>query len=398
MQLPIDVKEVMKAAADIDEARQVPIHVLVLTDPSAPEDLVECAQRAFVTTAENAQVDFQSYPEKKVTVPAGCDLVVLIAGFSELTGPLASSVRRAKCPVVTLTNMPDIVNGLADATRKPLLTGDCIAPEVVVDEGSLPPEADFNQEPLTMSDARIDSLRARLGSWMVDTFKEKRLALALCFDCMRRPLALEFVNATAIQNAGIGAVMFIPGADMPIMTANQAKMLLQIAAAYGQSMGAERLKELAGVVGGAFAMRSAARQVVGMVPVGGWAVKGGIGYAGTQAMGHAAIAYFEQLTGERSIGENVSDAAFAAKEAAAHVADTFMHAHSPQEGIATIAREYFGTFANNAKRAARETAPQIRAAAPAVRNAVESVADLAGVDVEELAQRAMNAAFRARKK
>ena len=48
-------------------------------------------------------------------------------------------------------------------------------------------------------------------------------------------------------SAGVPAenlVVFIPGADMPIMTLNQAKMLLQIAAAYGQPLSAERIKEL----------------------------------------------------------------------------------------------------------------------------------------------------------
>ena len=57
-----------------------------------------------------------------------------------------------------------------------------------------------------------------------------------------------------MQNAGVGLVVFIPGADLPIMTLNQAKMLLQIAAAYGEPMGKERVKELAAVVGGAFAL------------------------------------------------------------------------------------------------------------------------------------------------
>ena len=58
-------------------------------------------------------------------------------------------------------------------------------------------------------------------------------------------VANEFVKATAWQNALIGGVAIIPGADMPLMTANQAKMLLQIAAAYGQQLDTERVKELA---------------------------------------------------------------------------------------------------------------------------------------------------------
>ena len=70
------------------------------------------------------------------------------------------------------------------------------------------------------------------GLWL--RAARKRLALALSFPFVRKPLSLEAVSATSLQNAGIGLVLFIPGADMTLMTLNQAKMLLQIAAACGE--------------------------------------------------------------------------------------------------------------------------------------------------------------------
>ena len=80
---------------------------------------------------------------------------------------------------------------------------------------------------------------------------------------------------------------------MPVMTLNQAKMLLMIAASYGEELNMERVKELAALVGGAFACRAVARQLVAFVPALGWAVKAAIGYTGTIAMGRAAIEYYE---------------------------------------------------------------------------------------------------------
>ena len=80
------------------------------------------------------------------------------------------------------------------------------------------------------------ALNNRMGEWIIETCREKRLSFALAFPFVARPLSLEAVNATAVQNAGIGVVVFLPGADMPVMTANQMKMILQIAAAYGQPM------------------------------------------------------------------------------------------------------------------------------------------------------------------
>ena len=80
---------------------------------------------------------------------------------------------------------------------------------------------------------------------------------------------------------------------MPIMTVNQAKMVLQIAAAYGHPLGVDRIKELAATLGGAFIFRTIARQAAGLVPALGWAIKAGVGYAGTVAIGNTAIDYFE---------------------------------------------------------------------------------------------------------
>ena len=37
------------------------------------------------------------------------------------------------------------------------------------------------------------------------------------------------ITACAIQNATVGAINLIPGSDLPIMTANQAKLALDIA-------------------------------------------------------------------------------------------------------------------------------------------------------------------------
>jgi len=133
-----------------------------------------------------------------------------------------------------------------------------------------------------------------LAGWIADTQSDLKLAFAANFEWMRRHIAQEAVSNTALQNGAIGLVVFVPGADFPVMTLNQAKMILQIAAAYGQPMNAERIKELAVVIGGGFAFRYLARTAVGFVPVLGWAIKGAVGYAGTLAMGNAALEYFER--------------------------------------------------------------------------------------------------------
>ncbi|MDR0515246.1 MAG: hypothetical protein LBG81_08845 [Coriobacteriaceae bacterium] len=149
-------------------------------------------------------------------------------------------------------------------------------------------------EPYLLNEALEASLEKRMGEWVIAACKAKRLAFAQAFPFVVRPLSAEAVISTALQNAGIGFVAFLPGADLPVMTLNQAKMLLQVAAAYGQEMSLARAKELAVVIGGAFVCRSLARQLVAFVPALGWVIKAGVGFSGTLAMGFAAIEYFER--------------------------------------------------------------------------------------------------------
>src|SRR5918997_2528858 len=131
------------------------------------------------------------------------------------------------------------------------------------------------------------------------------VALAKGYPPLRRAVCEEIVRNNARQNAVIGALP-IPGADMPVMTANQARMVLNIAAAYGEELSMDRARELLGVLAAGFGLRALARQAVKLVPLGGWAAAGGIGYARAIAIGRATILYFErggQRVGEREMAE-----------------------------------------------------------------------------------------------
>jgi uncharacterized protein (DUF697 family) len=125
------------------------------------------------------------------------------------------------------------------------------------------------------------------------TLGEDGTALAARLPVLRPAVCEELIRSFARKNAIIAAAVFIPGVDMPVLTLNQARLVLRIALAYGQEIDQERALELLGVVGSGFAMRAVARQLLDLVPVAGWAVKAGVAYAGTQALGEAAVRYFE---------------------------------------------------------------------------------------------------------
>src|SRR5918997_3650666 len=126
------------------------------------------------------------------------------------------------------------------------------------------------------------------------------VALAKGYPPLRRAVCEEITRNNARQNAVIGALP-IPGADMPVMTANQARMVLNIAAAYGEDLSMDRARELLGVLAAGFGLRALARQAVKLVPFGGWAASAVIAYAGTVTMGRTSILYFER--GGQKVGE-----------------------------------------------------------------------------------------------
>jgi uncharacterized protein (DUF697 family) len=122
---------------------------------------------------------------------------------------------------------------------------------------------------------------------------ENGTALAARLPVLRRAVCDELIRSFAKKNAIIAAAVFIPGVDLPVLTLNQARLVLRIALAYGQEIDKERAIELLGVVGVGFGMRTVARELLDLVPVAGWAVKGAVAYAGTKALGEAAVRYFE---------------------------------------------------------------------------------------------------------
>jgi len=139
-------------------------------------------------------------------------------------------------------------------------------------------------EPLPVEEI-IERIAARAG--------DKSYALAAKLPRIRKAVCEEIVTSFSKQNGILGAAIFLPGADLPALTLNQIRMVFRIARAHGADIDRERAVELLGVLGAGLGFRAVARQLLGVVPGLGWALKGGIAYAGTRALGEAAIRYFE---------------------------------------------------------------------------------------------------------
>ena len=363
MQLPVDIKAVIDEATNIDEARRTALSVSVYIDDSAPGDVQAHVRQAFASASPHARVSLM-YLDGRPFVPyAGDDMAVIVAGLNDRVGAYAEDLRLAGVPVMVVTTLPSLVADIAQAEGYPIPQGDLVSPKAVQPRrlpaadatDAEPAAAQPLAEPYALDAAASASLSERMGQWVIAACNEKRLAFALAFPFVRKPLSMESVNATAIQNAGVGLFVIIPGADMPVMTLNQAKMLLMIAAAYGEELSMERVKELAALVGGAFACRAVARQLVAFVPALGWAVKAAIGYTGTQAMGRAAIEYYEGTGFEK-----LTDAVASARDKVVQAAAKSAAQKAQETGVRAV-----GTVRDKAVQAAGG----VRSAAGTVRDA-----------------------------
>ena len=369
MKLPIDVKAALEAALGATQAAQESVSVSLYIDGTAPADVVACVRGALAEAAGGARITMGYLGKSRIEPEPFDDMAVIVAGVDERVGEAAAILRSQGLPVMVATTLPVVVDDIARTAGFPLAAPDIVSPvPFEADADDKARLAALEQEPVALDDEAARALLDRMGEWVVEACRAKRLAMARALPFVRRPLALEAVGATAVQNAGIGVALFIPGADLPVMTLNQVKMILQIAAAFGEPMSVGRAFEVAGVVGGAFACRSVARRVAGLLPGVGWLVKGVVGYAGTVAMGRAAIAYFEHGAGAAGFAGAVADAG----ECAVHTVVEIATSSAAREQRASDARDQARDFTARAVTVGRTVAA---AAAPVAREAARMGAE-----------------------
>jgi uncharacterized protein (DUF697 family) len=242
---------------------------------------------------------------KELRAGAQRDEPIIVSGARELVGVLrrelvrggVGSAVREQGPLegaVALVHVlaggpdPDDEQLLKEAVRRRL-------PIVVVaagpDPGHVPYVLEENVVRLGSGTGfPVDRIAARLARQL----GEQATPLAARLPVLRRPVCDELIRKFSRQNGIVGVAVFVPGADLPVLTLNQVRLVLRIADAYGFEIDRERLPEVLGVLGSGLGFRALARRAVELVPLVGWAVKGAVAYTGTRALGEAAVRYFER--------------------------------------------------------------------------------------------------------
>ncbi|HEX9037737.1 MAG TPA: GTPase [Ktedonobacterales bacterium] len=139
---------------------------------------------------------------------------------------------------------------------------------------------------------------------LINTSPEAALVLGRLLPEYRRKAANKLVRTATLVSLAAG-LQPIPLVDIPILLSNQVRLILRVAAVYGEPVSAQHLRELVATVAGGLAMRYLAEEVAKAAPFGGDLISGAIAAGGTYALGQVAIEYFEH--GKKLSSKQVND-------------------------------------------------------------------------------------------
>ena len=141
----------------------------------------------------------------------------------------------------------------------------------------------------------------RLIPRLIDEQPGLAVALGRALPEYRRMAADKIIRKAATWSLLAGFEP-IPGIDIPVLLIAQVRLILRIAALYGEEINTHTARELLATIAGGVAVRYLGEQAAKFLPGPGWALSAGFAAAGTYAIGKVARDYFESGK-QLSIGE-----------------------------------------------------------------------------------------------
>ncbi len=193
---------------------------------------------------------------------------------------LYKSIQKLDKPTIVAVNKIDALKG-GEA-------GDQFATEVAVQlgvPGVIPVSAKTGQ-----------NIAEELIPVIIEASPEAALAIGRELPEFRRKAGQRIIRNSALISLAAGLEP-IPFVDIPILLGTQIRLVLRIAALYGEKMdsegGKKYARELIATIAGGLGMRYLAEQAAKVVPFGGDLIAGAIAAAATWSIGEVALEYYE---------------------------------------------------------------------------------------------------------
>ncbi|HLE27475.1 MAG TPA: GTP-binding protein [Anaerolineales bacterium] len=167
----------------------------------------------------------------------------------------------------------------------------------------------LNDLSFRLQGTRVVPVSARTGQGVTDQLipaiiqanEAAAVVVGRALPAYRASAAKQVIDTTMWWALLLGAEP-IPGLDLPLLLGMQARMVLRLAAIYGENFTARHARELLTTMAGGLVTRYLALELAKFVPALGWVVSGIIAALGTRAMGKVAEMYFasgHRLTAEQ---------------------------------------------------------------------------------------------------
>ncbi len=205
------------------------------------------------------------------------DLVVLVldgsAGLHQSDYDLYEALRMAQRPLVVALNKIDLI-------KRDL-------PAVLDDV-----ERKLGATVIPISAKTGAGVGERLLPAIVEAHPWMAIALGRALPAYRRQLSHRLIRSAATLNAIIAAEP-IPGLAIPLLLASQVRLVLRIAAVYGEALSVRHARELLTTMAGGVGLRYLAGELAKIIPGPGWLVAAVVNGLGTWAIGRVAVVHFE---------------------------------------------------------------------------------------------------------
>jgi uncharacterized protein (DUF697 family) len=207
-------------------------------------------------------------------------LIDATTGLGDKDRELYAAIKKLNKPTIVAVNKVDTLKGRG--------AGDVLANEIAVQletPGIIP-----------ISARTGENMASELLPAMIEASPEAALVIGRELPAYRRAAAQRIIRNATLASLVVGMEP-IPLIDIPILLGTQIRLVLRLAALYGEEMDStdamKHARELLITIAGGASLRFLAEQAAKAVPFGGDFVAGAIAGAATYSIGQVALEYYD---------------------------------------------------------------------------------------------------------
>ncbi len=255
---------------DLSEVSPVPGTTRqIISDSFGPFMLIDTPGLGEVSGSERTQIARAAVARADVVIV----LLDAVAGVREEDAALYREIKQSGKPVLVALNKMDLIR---DRER----------PGVIADA-----EYKLETSVIGISAKTGEGIADRVMPLVIDMQPNIAVAIGRALPDYRTRAVNRVIREAATLAGGI-ALEPLPLIDLPLLIGHQLRMVLRIAAIYGEPLNVQHARELMSTIAGGVGVRFLGEQAAKFLPGPGWLVSAGAAVGGTLAIGKTADAYF----------------------------------------------------------------------------------------------------------